>query len=87
MPFVILGVILVLMNVAGIGWPGTWTWTIEGGLLKLIWPFGVAAIWWAISDSLGFTQKRESDKIDAKREERRLRSLESLGLQKPRRRK
>jgi small Trp-rich protein len=85
MAFVILGVVLILMNLAGVGWPGQWTWNLTGDLWKFGVPFGCALVWWAFSDSMGYTQRRESDKIDAKREERRQRNMEALGLQKPKR--
>jgi small Trp-rich protein len=85
MAFVIIGVLLVLMNFAGIGWPADWTWNLTGDLWKFAISFIAAVVWWAFSDSMGYTQQRENDKIDAKKAERRQKAMEALGLQKPRR--
>ena len=53
----------------------------------MCWPFGLAAAWWVYSDSVGLTQKREMDKMALKKETRRRKAMETLGLQNPKRRR
>ena len=42
-------------------------------------PLVAAALWWEFADKVGYTQKKAMDRLDAKKEERRRRTLESLG--------
>lgn len=79
--FVAIGVVLLVLNLAGIGPVGAWTWTEHWWLMLL--PFGLAVVWWAWADWSGWTQRKAMDKIDAKREGRRQKSLDALGLQSP----
>jgi small Trp-rich protein len=74
MAFIIAGCLLLAMKVAEIGFAADWPWW--GVLL----PFGLAVVWWAISDSLGLTQKREIQKMEDRKQERRRRSMEALGM-------
>jgi small Trp-rich protein len=83
--FVGLGVLLILLNLAGIGPFGAWQW--PGDALYMCWPFGLALVWWLYSDSTGLTQRREMDKMEQKKETRRRKAMETLGLQNPKRRK
>jgi small Trp-rich protein len=83
--FVGLGVLLILLNLAGIGPFGAWEWPKDW--LYMCWPFGLAAAWWLYSDSVGLTQKREMDKMALKKETRRRKAMETLGLQNPKRRR
>ncbi len=79
--FVAIGVVVVLLNLAGIGPIGAWTWK-ENGWLMLS-PFGLAVLWWAWADWSGWTQRKAMKKIDDKREARRQKSMDALGLQNP----
>lgn len=72
--FVIVGVLLLAMKVAEFGPVAEWPWW---GVLA---PFGVAVAWWAWADSTGLTKKREIDKMEAKKEERRRKNMEALGI-------
>jgi small Trp-rich protein len=74
MAFMILGLLLVAMKLAEFGPVAAWGWT--GVLL----PFGLAAVWWAIADKTGITRRRAMRKMDERKEQRRQRSLEQLGL-------
>ncbi|MGH6649102.1 TIGR04438 family Trp-rich protein [Aquabacterium sp.] len=76
--FIVIGVLMLLMNFAGIGPIGQWTWADRWWAMLL--PFGLAAVWWAWADASGMTQRKAMDKDDAKREARRQRNLDSLGL-------
>ena len=78
--FVVVGVILILLNLAGIGPVGEWTWDIGGDLWKFCVPFGLAAIWWVWTDASGLDKRREIAKMDLKKQERREQNLEALGM-------
>ena len=81
--FVAIGVLLLILNLAGIGPVGQWQWGWSGQALWILLPFGLALAWWGWADWSGLTQKKAMDKVDAKREARRQKSLDALGLQKP----
>lgn len=82
MAFIILGVLLLVMWLADFGPVGAWPWW---GVLS---PFAAAVLWWWWADATGWTKRREMDKMDAKRDERRRKNLEALGMDvKGRRRK
>lgn len=72
--FVIAGVVLLLMKVTEFGPVAGWSW------IAVLAPFGLAVLWWTFSDSIGLTQKRAMRKMDERKEERRQRTLKSLGL-------
>ena len=76
--FIVIGVVMLLMNFAGIGPIGEWTWADRWWAMLL--PFALAVAWWAWADASGMTQRKAMDKDDAKRDARRQKSLESLGL-------
>ena len=87
MYFVLLGVVIILLNLAGIGPIGNWTWNLTGDLWKFCVPFAFAVVWWAWADATGYNKRREMEKMDAKRQERRERNLEVLGMDSRARRK
>jgi small Trp-rich protein len=76
--FIAIGVAMLVMNFAGIGPVGQWTWSDRWWAMLL--PFGLAAAWWAFADSTGMTQRKAMDKIDAKREARRQKNMDSMGM-------
>ena len=43
-------------------------------------PFGLAVVWWAVSDATGLTQRRAIDKMEARKQQRRERDMKALGL-------
>lgn len=43
-------------------------------------PFAVAALWWQFSDATGLTKRREVAKLEQRKQERRAKTMESLGL-------
>jgi len=87
MLFVIIGVLLILMNLLGIGWPAAWNWEFTGDLWKFCVPFAFAAIWWFWSDVSGLNKRREIERMDKKKAERRQENLATLGLDPRSRRK
>ncbi len=74
MAFMILGIALLAMKLAEFGPVAAWSW---GWVLA---PFGLALLWWALSDKLGLTQRRAMDKMEERKIERRNRNLVALGL-------
>ena len=85
--FVVVGVILILLNLLGIGPVGEWTWTLGGDLWKFALPFVFAVAWWAWADSSGLTKRREMERMDEKKEARREKNMDALGLNTRSRRK
>jgi small Trp-rich protein len=72
--FVLVGVALLVLKLVHIDPVAGWSW------LWVLLPFGLALAWWQVSDSVGLTRRREMDKMDARKEERRRKSMEALGL-------
>ena len=87
MLFVILGVVLILLHVAGIGPPADWTWNLLGDLWKFVTPFLLALAWWAWSDASGLSKRREMERMEQRKHDRRKQSLEALGMDRHGRRK
>jgi len=87
MLFVILGVLLVLLNLVGIGPPANWNWQFFGDLWKFVLPFLLGIAWWAWADASGLNKRREMEKLDEKKQDRRKKNLEALGLVHKSRRK
>lgn len=87
MLFVVLGVLLVILNLAGIGPPAHWTWNLFGDLWKFLLPFLLALAWWAWADASGRNKRIEIEKMDQKKQDRRKKNLEALGLVHKSRRK
>lgn len=85
--FVVVGVILILLNLLGIGPVGEWTWTLGGDLWKFALPFVFAVVWWTWADSSGLTKRREMERMDQKKEARREKNMDALGLNTRSRRK
>jgi small Trp-rich protein len=87
MLFVVIGVVLIVLNLAHIGVVGTWTWEISGDLWKFCLPFIIALIWWAWSDVSGLNKRREMARMDKKKADRRQENLVALGMDTRARRK
>jgi len=85
--FVILGLLLVVLNLLGVGPPAAWNWQFFGDLWKFVTPFLLAVAWWAWADASGYNKRREMEKMDEKKQDRRKQNLEALGLDHRARRK
>ncbi|MFZ2653205.1 MAG: TIGR04438 family Trp-rich protein [Burkholderiaceae bacterium] len=85
--FIAAGVVLVVLNLLGVGPIGEWTWNLTGDLWKFVLPFAFALGWWAWSDSSGLTKRREMERMDARKELRREKNMDALGLNSRARRK
>ena len=78
MPMVIVGVLLLVAKMAEFGPFATWSWWI------ILAPFLVAILWWQFADSTGWTQRRAMDKMERRKQERREKAMDALGLNKRR---
>jgi small Trp-rich protein len=78
---VAVGVLIQVLNLAGIGPIGEWTW--RAYWWAMLSPFALSVIWWAWSDWSGLTQRNAMKKVDAKREARRQKALDALVTQSP----
>ncbi|MFT3856330.1 MAG: TIGR04438 family Trp-rich protein [Aquabacterium sp.] len=78
--FVAIGVAMLVMNLAGIGPIGQWKWGWSGEALWILLPFGLAVVWWAWADWSGLTRRKAMERIDAKRDARRQKALDALGM-------
>ena len=75
MAFVLIGCVLVALKLAGLGPMAEWSWWL------VLAPFAVAAIWWAIADATGDTQRRAMARERKRVEARRERHLKAMGLE------
>jgi small Trp-rich protein len=76
--FLIIGLLLLAGKLADLGPMGQWSWWI------VLAPFGMATVWWAVADSLGFTQRKAMQRMDDRKEKRRVEAMDALGLNKRR---
>ncbi|HEY1090409.1 MAG TPA: TIGR04438 family Trp-rich protein [Burkholderiaceae bacterium] len=74
MLFIILGVLGIALKLGGITPVADWSW------LWVLSPFGLAVLWWAWSDKTGRTQRLAMDKMDERKEARRQKAMEALGM-------
>ncbi len=79
--FVVIGVIVLGMHLAGIGPLGAMVFSESWWIILS--PFFLAVLWWAWADSSGWTQRKAMEKVDAKREERRQKAMNALRAHKP----
>jgi small Trp-rich protein len=74
MGFVVLGILLIVLKLLDFGGPAIWSWWI------VLSPFALAVVWWTWADKSGYTQRREMEKMDARRDARREKNLVALGI-------
>lgn len=87
MLFVVIGVVIIGLNLAGIGPFGAWNWEFFGDLWKFCVPFALAAAWWIWSDVSGLNKRREMSRMEDKKQGRRKENLAALGMDMKARRK
>ncbi len=81
MLFVIVGVLIIAMNVVGIGPVADWNWDITGDLWKFCVPFLLALLWWIWSRQVRPRQAaRDGEDGGLRKENRRRENLERMGL-------
>lgn len=78
---VAVGVLAVVLKLAGVGFLAdlSWWWVLS--------PFALAAVWWQVADSTGMTQRAAMRRADERAADRRESQFEALGLRPPKRRK
>lgn len=74
MYLVLVGVLLLVLKFADVAPVAAWSWW------WVLSPFGLAFLWWSYSDASGLTKKREIDKIEDRKESRRRKAFEALGI-------
>jgi len=87
MLFVLIGVVIIVLNLADVGVFGTWNWQVFGDLWKFFLPFFLAAAWWIWSDVSGLNKRREMARMEKKKDDRRKENLAALGMDTRARRK
>ena len=85
--FVLVGVLIIVLNLLGIGPFGDWNWNFTGDVWKFTVPFILAALWWAWADKSGLNKRREMEKMEARKQNRRKDNLAAMGLDTRARRK
>lgn len=73
-----IGVLLLTLKLLEFGPVGGWSWW------WVLSPFAVAAAWWIYVDASGVTARREMDKLEAKKAERKKKSMTALGIKQRR---
>ena len=74
MAFVLLGLLLAALKLAGLGFVAHWSWWL------VLAPFALAALWWALADALGYTQRDAMRRQDQRVAKRREAQLEAMGV-------
>lgn len=72
--FLAVGVLLLVLKLAEVSPVVNLSW------LWVFTPFGLAVLWWAWADAMGYTQRAEMDKLQERKESRRLKALRALGI-------
>lgn len=80
MAFIVIGVLLLLLHFVGIGPTAAWDPLTLPGFAKFSVPFLLALAWWAWADGSGMTKRREMEREVEKRNQRRKRHIEAMGL-------
>jgi small Trp-rich protein len=74
MYLVVLGVLFLVMKVAAFGPVADWSYS------AVLAPFGAAVVWWTYADKTGRTQRQAMDKMEARKDARRRKNLDALGI-------
>ena len=76
---VLLGVFQMLLHWLEVDPFAKWNWDVTGDLWLFLWPYFLAIIWWAWADGSGLNARKEMERLDKRREARRMKNLEALG--------
>ena len=71
---VILGLVLLVLKMAGVGLLVNWSWWWVAA------PFALAAVYWQIADTAGWTQRAAMRRADERVQRRRDERLDALGM-------
>lgn len=78
--FLGLGLLQILLHLAGIGFMAHWNWHLTGDLWKFAWPFVCTVVWWTWADESGYNKRLETEAMAQNKLDRRMKNLERLGL-------
>lgn len=71
--FVVIGTVLTLLKALDVALADvSWWWVLS--------PFVLAVLWWWWADATGYTKRRQMDKMEARKDERRRKHMEHLGM-------
>ncbi len=87
MLFVLIGIAVIVLNLAGIGPFASWNWEFFGDLWRFCVPFALAVAWWVWSDKSGLNKKREMARMEKRKADRRKENLVSLNMDSHRRKR
>ena len=75
-----LGLLLLAQKVLEIGAVANWSWYVIAA------PFLLTVAWWAWADSVGYTKRKEMEKMEKRKQERIDKHKEAMGIapKKPR---
>lgn len=75
-----IGLLLLALKVLEIGAVANWSWYVIAA------PFLLTAAWWAWADSVGYTKRKEMEKMEKRKQERIDKHKEAMGIapKKPR---
>lgn len=80
MLFILIGVALIVCNFAGWGPMASWQWDSLWDVFKFSLPFLLALAWWLFSDTSGLTKRRAMERDDERKQDRRDRNIDAMGL-------
>ena len=75
-----IGLLLLALKVLEIGVVASWSWYVIAA------PFLLTVAWWAWADSVGYTKRKEMEKMEKRKQERIDKHKEAMGIshKKPR---
>ena len=74
MGFLLIGLLMLAMWFLELEPVASWPWWSVGI------PFGLAVLWWSLSDSLGFTQAKAMRRHEERQAQRRDKAIRDMGL-------
>ena len=69
----VIGLLLLVLKLAGLGPLADWSWWVVAA------PFGLAVLWWSFADSSGLTARQEMERWQARRRLRKKQVARELG--------
>jgi len=79
MLFLGIGIVLLVLKWLEIGPVAAWSWWI------VLLPFALAAAWWSLADSLGYTSRKAAEKDEARKQARVQKQRDMMRNRPPRR--
>lgn len=74
MYFLLMGLLAVALKYLEIGPVGSMSWWL------VLLPFALAVAWWAWADASGYTKRKESEKMDERKQKRIDKQRAAMGL-------